>query len=449
MSRSSWVLSLLLASGCGPGDAPPAALSCAAAVDSDVSLVVGVDWTPPAAGRSWVEFGETEELGRSTPVVEGDGAVHLDLVALPPDTDVYWRGVTETEAGRSECSGVTRTGAVPGGFPEVTVTTDDGRADPDLLFVGPFFTMAAEGLMLVALRTDGTPVWYHQGEDDTTGLDLHYAQVGGGLLVSQFGQTFAADEGYVLRLSLAGDELERWRVPLAHHMFTDLPDGTLAFQQLDIREVENPETGEMEEWVGDAIGEIAPGETEAQTVFSIWDWITPTWNDHMDFASIYGKLDWTHGNALKYYADRDEYLLSMGHAADVVQIARANHSVTKIWGRDGTLASPPFDYQHDPGWLDDGNLLMFGTDETGSGAIEYEFRDGVPVEVWRHGFEQDSRFLGQARRFPDGTTFVNYGAQARMELVGADGQVMLAFASEPGRNFGQMAVVRDLYTGAW
>jgi hypothetical protein len=248
---------------------------------------------------------------------------------------------------------------------------------------------------------------------------------------------------------MSGREISRVAAPEMHHMFTQLPDGTLAFQQLDIRRYAldgEPET----DWVGDAIAEIAPGG-EAETVFSVWDAIEPSRNDHMDGPGLYPGLDWTHGNQIRYDASAGTYLLSLGHAADVLMIDRASYQVNEIWGRDGMAAEPAFDHQHDPNWLADGHLLMFMTSDDRSGAVEYAREGDTLVEVWRHGFEDQSMALGQARRLSNGNTFVNFGSGQEMREVAPDGEILWALATDdPGLNtpfFGQFYLVSDLYTG--
>ena len=50
---------------------------------------------------------------------------------------------------------------------------------------------------------------------------------------------------------------------LAHHMFAQLPDGTMSYLTMDIREWTDPDTGEVLDLIGDAIVEISPdGEQE-------------------------------------------------------------------------------------------------------------------------------------------------------------------------------------------
>jgi len=455
----------LLLVACHRG-AEPDTLDCTGAVDDNISLVLGLDWTPDSSGASWAEFGETEDYGQVTPTfpagADGD-PVHVDLVGNAPGTTIYWRGVTETADGPLECHGSTRTGDLPSRLTtfEVSVDTLDVQAPGEdaaagngqAYLVGGFYQFGGESAQLVAIRRDGTVVWYYEGEAAGTSLDLHYARDGSGLLYNMYPDGFGSADAHIDEVSLTGDVLGSWPTPGAHHMFTELPDGTLTYQAIDTRSYTDPESGESELWTGDKLVEVARDGT-ATDVFSVWDWITPTQNAHTGPNDPYPGYDWTQGN-LVTFDDRDgspdgRYLLSMANAADVIDIDRADMSVIDIYGLDGVLADPVFDYQHGPNWLDNGNLLMFMTDDDGSGAIEYDVSDGTPREVWRHGFDDTALALGQAERLPNGNTYINYGALLALEEVTPDGEVV--WAAKPTFHGvtafpGQFTWTSNLYTG--
>lgn len=425
--------------------------SCAWRVNPLIADVIDLDWTTTADAMSTVEYGLTEAYGETAPAVAG-ATVHVNLIGLPGDSDVYWHAVSTSSVGTTECTGTAHTESVPGEIPRIDVSI---QALPDRsgrYIIGAFFGAAGQSVQLAAYDREGAVVWYYQGDRGQSSLDMHYARSGGGVLFNEFHGSMGGEGGQIRHITMGGDLLETWAAPYAHHMFTELPDGTLTFQRTDIRAYTDPESGESGDWVGDSLAEIPRGG-EATTVFSIWDWLTPTWNDRMSAFSIYGGLDWSHGNMIKYDEDKDQYLLSLAHAASILDIHREDMSVLRILGKDGVLAAPPFDYQHDPTWLDDTHLLMFMTDEDGSGAIEYELRDGIPQEVWRQGFETDALALGQATRLPNGDTFVNHGAAARLQQVNAAGELVWEARPSEGNGggalFAQFMVVDDLYTGAW
>lgn len=438
-----YLLLACTASG-GPGD-----LVCTASVNPTIETVIGVEWTAPEGAVSSVVFGETESYGFVTPSTS-ETEVHRDLIGVPADTDVYWRATSTTEAGDATCEGVTHTGDLPSDLPTLTVESDGAGQDAAQFAIGAFFEGAGgrgSQTQLVAFRRDGEVVWYYEGDSDATSLDMHYSRDGRGILFNQYGGPMGDEGGVINLVSLTGELLQTWDAPYAHHMFAELPDGTLAYQQVDIRPYTTA-SGATDDWVGDAIAEIPAGGGDAKVVFSIWDVLTPSLNDRME-RSIYAGLDWTHGNNLRYEEDRGGYLLSLGHADDLVRFDRETAEVTGLWGADGAPADPAFDYQHDVHALANGNLLMFMSETSGAGAIEYAVTDEGLSEVWRGPFGRAPFALGQARRLANGNTFVNGGAGQPLYEVTPDRVVVWEVSVSGGPAvFGQFQLVEDLYTGA-
>lgn len=430
----------------GSDSGPPDTLACTATVAEAVTTVVTLAWEAPAGATSWVEFGADGAYDHATPVTDA-GAVSLHLLGMTAETDVSWRGISEVDGERIQCTGVTRTGELPADLPEVRVTAEAAGQDDARYALGAFFTAYDGRAQVVVYDRAGAIVWYHNGVDSATGLDVHFSRDGAGFWYNVYEEEMGGEETSLRKVSWVGEELVVHPTPGGHHMFVELPDGTLTWMALDKREYTHPDTGETDVWVGDALVEIAPDGTQT-TVFSVWDWLTPSFNRGMDHFSIYGGLDWTHGNHLRYDDATDRYTLSLGHAADVIDIDRATMAPVRIFGPDGVTADPPFDYQHGAHWLPDGNLLMYMSEARASGAIEYTLVDGVPTEVWRHGFEEESIALGQAERLANGNTMVNYGAGGSLEEVTPAGEVVWGIEPDgPSGFLGQFTMVVDLYTG--
>jgi hypothetical protein len=420
-------------------------LTCEAAVSEAVSTVIDVSWTAPEGGTSYVEFGEGNSFDLRTPDASGT-EVSFELLGVPANTAVRWRGVTETPDGSYTCEGSIETGRLPGDFPEVEVTTDDAGQDDAPFILGAFFqgTGAGATTRLVAYRRDGEVVWYFEGPENTTALDVHYDVMGRGLWYNQLDEGMGDEASWLKLITMKGEVLVEHPAPTLHHMFCQFPDGTLAYQGLDVREYTLPETGETDDWYGDTIVEIAPDGT-ATTVFSTWDHMTPRPNDRMDDGGIYDGADWTHGNMLGCYGDGEEYLLSLGHANDILIIDRASSTITSFWGEDGVPAQPAFSYQHGVNRLDNGNILMFESTSEGAGAIEYEQMDGALVETWRGPFGRKPFALGQAFRLENGNTWVNGGAGGTLYEVQPDGTVVWKMEGRGGTIFGQFMVLDTLY----
>ena len=429
---------------------PVGSLDCTATASDTMTLGVSVDWTTDADATSYVEFGTDDHYPFSTPTVTG-ADVHLDLIGLPEDTDVHWRAVsTLPDGSTSECTGVTRNGALPDGMPELSVNIDKAGQDAAKFLIGAMFEGAGgtgAQVRLVAVNRAGDIVWYFLGDEDATGLDLHYARDGSGLFYNVYPGQMGGDNATIHKISLMGEELGEWSTPTAHHMFTELPDGTLAWQGIDVRSYTDPDSGETSDWVGDTIVETTKDGVNT-TVLTTWDILTAHSNERSDGVSIYGGTDWTHGNNLRYLDDTDEYLLSLGHADDILFIDRETAAVNTIYGLDGLPASPQFDYQHDVNLLPDGNLLMFMTEPDTSGAVEYEVTDSGLEEVWRGPEGQRPLALGQARRLENGNTLVNAGAGNDIYEVTPDTEMVWRLSSdEAGTIFGQFQLLDSLYDG--
>lgn len=430
-----------------PGTAPR--IDCEAALSLVTRTVVNVTWTAPEGSRSWVEFGIDGSDTTHTDTVS-DSAVILPLVGFPGGSTLTWRGVSELDGVQSTCSGETVTGTVPVEFPVFTVDVDTRAGQEDLPFIlGAYYNLFAPMPYFVVLNRGGEIVWYAVGEATTLSPDIQFSLDGNGILYNVFPLVEGLEASTIHRIALDGTPLQVIPTFNAHHMFEQLPDGTLAFQQLDGREYTDPETGLTQTWYGDAIAEV-PLDGEATTVFSVWDWLVPGENAHTADPSIYGGVDWTHGNALKYHEPANTWFLSLAHLQDVVTIDRTTRSPVATIGLDGTQAVPPFDLQHDPTQLENGNVLMFSTDPDTlhSGAIEYRDDGDQLTEVWRRGFDAHTDYLGQATRLANGNTFVTYGSQGVMEEVDPEGVVVWhGSTGEGGSATGQFRPFASFYTG--
>ena len=239
-------------------------------------------------------------------------------------------------------------------------------------------------------------------------------------------------------------------------MFAQLPNGTLAYLTMDIREWTDPDTGEVLDLIGDAIVEIAPDGVQ-ETVFSVWDWMEPTPDEHFGGLSLYPQgIDWTHGNALHYSAERGSYLLSLANTENIMSIDRNTGELIDIYGAEGIAVSEgstPFNHVHDPNWLSNDNMLLFTASSNGlsSGAVEYELNEstGELTEVWSYGMDEGNYavFLGQATRLDNGNTLINFGAGGTVREVTPEGDVVWQLSLPDGQSFSQGRLIHDLPIG--
>lgn len=433
----------------------PFNLGCAATVNPKVVTIPSVTWHANGVS-SYVEYGRDASYGMVTPVYAGTD-LNIPLYGMPGVTDVYFHAVTELADGSVvDCSGVVTTGAVPAEIPRVVVDVNDGdwQGRGEYVFGVMFQPGQSPIPHFAGYNRDGELVWYASGDQNMVATDLQFALDGNDILYNEYAPDWSRDP-IIRRITMGGDVVREVATPLGHHMFAQLPDGTLAYNALDPRLATDPDTLEVEWIVGDAIGEVSPDGT-VSSVFSVWDWLTVTSDPVLGQPSMYpqGK-DWTHGNAVKYDATTGHYLLSLAHTDTVIDIDRASGVPAQMYGTVGMPVasdSLAFNYQHDPSFTEEGNLLVFTTDNLlmASGAIEYEIVDGELHEVWSHGMDGDvyAPMLGQATRLASGNTMVNYGGGAQMEEVRPDGTVVWrARPDGQGAVFAQMRLVDDLYAG--
>lgn len=400
-----------------------------------------------APGLEQVAFGPTEALGTVAPAGSADGDPDAALLlGLPPLTDVHWRGELD---GRGRCEGVTRTGGLAAGITDVTITTHDAeRVAPHRWFLTS--VMGTRPTFLVFDR-DGGRLWSRPQEMERLTIEINFARDGDGLLFNEFGMDRTVDIGRIGRTSWTGEELDSTVTEQGHHAFAELPDGTLAWTAVDVRDWYDPDLGHTVKVTGDRIVELAPGG-EPTTVWSTWDALEPRkhgrWNDEF----YPGMHDWTHANGLRWHEATDSWVVSLGNIDTVVQVSRAEGAAVRVMGADGmpVIEAPPFTFQHDAHLTEAGTLLLFATrPDQSSGAAEFTIDDeaGVLRQVWSHGYEDRIRAmsLGQALRYDDGNTLVNFGGAGLLREVTPDGDVVWEAHTDSGTWFAQVHPFDDFY----
>ncbi|MSP54040.1 MAG: hypothetical protein EXR69_00290 [Myxococcales bacterium] len=440
------LIPLLALIGCNHPD--PAGLECTATA-SPIPMLLNLAWTAPSATtRSWVEFTTADGVEHTSADAESPTEVAVTLYGAGPEEVISWTGHSVDELGSTRtCAGETVTGRLNSRVPTLNVTNDNGGWDPEVnYFLGVFYEMAGTVSHVFVVDRTGRYLWVMATDDGYIGVDVHLPRDGRGVLFNQLSRDFSSDESDIRRVDWDGTDLSRTTTTLAHHTFAELPDGTLAYQQIDPRDVVN-EDGVTESWIGDAIVEVPPGG-EGTRVWSIWDWVDPVWNDDMDSISLYGGLDWSHGNMLSYSDTTNQYLTSFSHLKMLFDIDRSTMTPSRQLGPPGygyAEGSTPFSNQHSPVYEHDdpSTLMIFSTptDGSNSGAFEYAIDDddGTLTELWRHQGHDVAFCLGQALPMPSSHVLINYGCSASItEIAREDGLIRWELDSDPGSGFGQV-----------
>ncbi len=431
-------------------------MECQARRSEQVATVIELEWEPPFSGTSWVEFGPDEQRQLRTPASSQASAL---LLGLPPFSDAHYRVVHESGDQRTECSGQTETLGLPSELPELQAATYDIQArSPETWLLGA--TMSTP--CLFGLDREGDWAWYLQF-DEGQGPDVQFAQSGEGLLHNLFDVDRDSGQGRIRHVDLSGVVQQSLETEQAHHMFAQLPEGVLAFLVTDLRQDQysDPETGELQAVVGDAIVE-ATADGELTTVFSTWDWLVP--NEIVErWPGFYDEgLDWVHANALKYDEQSDSYLVALGNLDMVMELDRSTGTPLRVFGgSDEDLADPalcpryeadgPFHFPHDPSLTDDGHLLLFATDEDSEAslAVEYALDETAGrlelVAEYGRSAGLATAFLGQATRLKNGNTMVSWGSAGLLREYTPQGELVWELSASAGTVLGQVRLFEDWY----
>ncbi len=442
---------LLLALACdGPG--PPGAsegdFSAEATLEEDIPTVAWVTWETEAAGTSWVEFGPTEALGRSTVPSTSETTAHAVLLAgMAPRSTWYWRAVSEVGGERLESPiGTLETGVAPRHLP--TVTT--GTYDRTLAQAGYTLTTSlGSPSWVIVFDPDGAPVWWLQAPDESVIAQVRLSPDGTSVLYNVASLNFGVDVGVIRKVRLDGELLSETRTELGHHDFVALPEGGFAYIAADIRPWIDPANGGERQVVGDAIVEVPEGAVDGSASTTIWS----TWDhfavdvDESDNDFYPQGLDWTHCNSIKL--EDGSYALSVRKENAFVNIDRATGQT--LWqiggvGSDWTQTEGrPFVGQHSPELVGEDHFLLFDNGDIEvanaySEAVEYrmdpEARTFTPV--WSFDYDQriSSYLLGDVERLENGNTLVAWGSGGTITEVTPDGetafQVNLGIGSAVG-----------------
>lgn len=230
-----------------------------------------------------------------------------------------------------------------------------------------------------------------------------------------------------------GQTLETLELPWAHHVMTQHADGTLAWLALDIREWTDPETGEVDTVVGDALWETAP-DGSSREVSNTWDWLEVEPNDGWIFSLYPQGVDWTHANSVQHLPERGTYLVGFYQLDSVVELdaktglplrwftARPDLPVPE--GAELFVLEDGFHHPHDANLTEAGTLMMVSS-QPYLRALELSVGEGVLEETWTWGeeLEEVAPVLGQARRLPGGDTLYLNSPDGMLRQIDADGEV--------------------------
>jgi hypothetical protein len=441
---SGAALAVLLC-GCGPSDDSTSVARpkdvVAEAIES-ISTVVNVRWTTDEPSVGYVQYGTTREMEQNAPFETEDAKRHsVGLLGLEADTRYYYRVIVwdGADAGASEIATV-RTGALPKGIPGLT---REGTGNERFTVVP---VLGAEP-MVVIIDPDGQVVWYHidGGGRDITRARLSLDEVS--VLYNALGPP-EDEESELVRVALDGSKVDSIPVPLLGQDFVELPDGTLAALAGEVRDFEGAPLR------GDKIIEIDE-DGDVKTVWSTWDCFDP--------ATVQGsdsEQGWSFANSLGFDAgdakdpDDDAYYVGMSNFDSIAKVRRSDGTCEWVLGGaaatiDFAAGSTPFSRQSQVQVRNDHVLVVDGgASGDALRLLDYEldFDQGLATEVESiAGPERKSgSLLGEATRLNANSTFLNWAAAGRMELL-EDGASTWQLDAEEGFVFGFHSLTKSLY----
>jgi len=347
----------------------------------------------------------------------------------------------------------------PALLPSLTLSdVDQARMQPGGFVLTSY--LQPENSWVVILDRDGDHVWF---QESAAGLSVPTAKPGRDgqtILYTQNDRKQVADLAGTVRVDLDGEVISVTRNLMGHHDFVELPDGSIAWLSLELRDVTVDQTDFLV--AGDLILEAPEGieeGVEPAIIFNFFDdyfdpWVTCT--HFLDDAYGTGGKDWSHCNSLMYDEADDTYLVMCRNFDNLIKIDRSNGEILwEIGGVHATVELPPEDAWHHGhmSHLWDGGMVIFDNgyhlDPPHSRIAEYTFDiDAGSAElVWDY-WDPEGRFiplLGDARRLPGGNTLACWTSAGMMTELTPDGDVVWRLEGAIGTGMGRITWIEDIY----
>lgn len=407
------------------------------ALHEEMQSLVYARWTQDGDAPVHVEYSVDEGVWLSSPSIDGvAGANEQLLVGIPFATDADWRVVVEGQ--QSYDGPAIRTGDLPEGMPEPTVTVADESA---WLAEGVYFLSSVNekrggwvGGTYWTFITDrqGRVVWARYAPERNWTLYAQVAVTGDAIYWDEATYWSDYDGGADSKIhkTWLDEEIEVIDAPGLHHAWIQLPDGTLAW-------------GSQAHGGGEALVELAPGASEATV---IW-----TCDDDWDGS---GRCE---SNSLWYDETKNTYLYSFYTNSSVVEIDRATGET--LWWAGGVDDGYEFDpessqysWQHGISWTESGTLLLstewpYGARETTTALAEYEVDHEAGTLTWVWGSDSGvyAETNGDARRLPNGNTLHVVGSTSEVREVTPEGVEVWRMDLGGLRLLGRGEFIEDLY----
>lgn len=410
-------------------------------LDEEYGTLLTITWDQAADATVWVEYSVDEGVWMASPpkAVSAGPAEQL-LLGLPYEHDVTFRIVNDFGGGPLYSEDYEdNTYLFPDDFPEpLMVEGDSSKWDPDVSYVLlSLGTLGQGGAFVFIVDRQGRTVWARRSPPQTTSMHPRVSHDGTQLLIDEntFWAIFDAGKASrVQRMYIDGTIDETISTPGLRHAFTELPDRSLAW----------PATQKGSGPTNELI-QIRSPDGDTETVF-----------DCLEFLQAHNFRSYCGANTLWYDVQTDHFLYSLFTAETVVEVDRQTGEALRHFGHiEGAWGFSPEDsafwWQHGAYYTEAGTLLVSSEAyQNASETVvrEYALNEETETleEVWSFGEGQGvwGSQMGEAHRLPSGNTLHNYGTEARLREVTADGEVVWDIdwdAEMMGRSTG----IADLY----
>ncbi|MEN0063585.1 MAG: aryl-sulfate sulfotransferase [Myxococcota bacterium] len=390
-----------------------------------------------------IDFRIDGEDWQSSPVYQGvAGLNRQSIIGIPVGGTAEVRLVGASTVEFTTDAGSITTPALPDTFPphDVQVNDPEGWAPNGQYYLtsineascgwctGRFWTFIAD--------RQGTVYWATRSPDNRQVLYVQISVATGDHVLWDEVNWGSQGQGSLVHRTYLDEPIAIIETPGHHHAFLELPDGTLAW-------------GDRTSTQGEAIVELAPGETQPRTVWTCRDWFEGG----------------CRSNSLYYDPAVDRYWFSFYTQSAVVEVDRAtgetvwssffsSDTITNSEVYDFDPIETEFDWQHGVVHLDNGNLLIStdrivdekdGSVHTVLAEYEIDRKTGVLREVWNFDPGYDARFNGETRRYPNGNSMHVLGARSIAYEVDAKGTVVWQVAYPDGNMLNRLEFLDDLW----
>jgi hypothetical protein len=446
---------LWLAMGCQGGPGAVEVTDCEVTFAPSVHNVLTASWSSSRPGASWVEY-DLDGATQATPVVDDGTTSHsANLLGLRPLTEVAWTLFTEDADGQGSCSGVSQTeNVLPQTIGLEIEHYDAALSGPEPFVYGTAFGRSPRSSVFVVSKIDGSFRWHLQGDEGAQVVFAQFAAdasgrqvLANGVTYNQFDIDHSEDIGAIHVASPVGERVADLTTPLAHHSYTQMPDGTITYLSLDFRNWTEP-GGNVFPVAGDTIHEIGVDGVDRQ-IFNVFDHEAIAPNVHWGQSLYPGYLDWSHADGIRWNAALEAYVVPFAHLEQVWLIGRDGVPKLRV-GRDTSVPVEDgvhWALPHDASILDDGSLLVFLVNENlpGSGCHQFTIGTDRLTEVWSYEARVVGRFLGKCTRLPGGNTLVGFGSGGQIHEVTPSGEVAWVAQVTDVAGLGAVGMFSDLY----